>query len=128
MIREIMRACSLCKAEKPISCFIKSRKSPSGLGFVCSECNKSRHVEWYKKNRLEQVLKNKQRRITNRSASRAQLRVQYALDHGTIKALPCFCCGDKAEAHHPNYDAPLDIVWLCRAHHRQAHLLAMEFR
>ncbi len=30
---------------------------------------------------------------------------------------PCYC-GRKGEAHHNDYDKPLDIVWLCRAHHR----------
>ena len=29
-------------------------------------------------------------------------------------------CGKKAEAHHPDYDKPYEIVWLCRHHHRDA--------
>jgi hypothetical protein len=43
----------------------------------------------------------------------------------------CFKCGiektpahdEKPEAHHPDYSAPLDVVWLCSAHHKQAHAL-----
>jgi hypothetical protein len=30
-------------------------------------------------------------------------------------------CNDKPEAHHPDYDQPLSVVWLCCAHHRAAH-------
>lgn len=30
-------------------------------------------------------------------------------------------CAVKPEAHHPDYDRPLDVVWLCRLHHKQAH-------
>ena len=33
-------------------------------------------------------------------------------------------CNRKPQAHHPDYDSPLDVVWLCHAHHKQAHALA----
>lgn len=33
-------------------------------------------------------------------------------------------CNKSPEAHHPDYSQPLSVVWLCRSHHRQAHLLA----
>lgn len=32
-------------------------------------------------------------------------------------------CEAKPEAHHPDYDRPLQVEWLCRVHHRQAHAL-----
>lgn len=32
-------------------------------------------------------------------------------------------CNCKPHAHHPDYSRPLDVVWLCPAHHRQAHAL-----
>lgn len=33
------------------------------------------------------------------------------------------CCA-KPHAHHPDYSAPLAVVWLCPAHHKQAHAIA----
>lgn len=33
------------------------------------------------------------------------------------------CCSTKPQAHHPDYSRPLDVVWLCQAHHKQAHAL-----
>lgn len=33
------------------------------------------------------------------------------------------CC-DKPHGHHPDYERPLDVVWLCPAHHKQAHAIA----
>jgi hypothetical protein len=42
---------------------------------------------------------------------------------GKIAPLPCLVCGEKAEAHHPDYSRPLDVVWLCPSHHREAHAL-----
>lgn len=32
-------------------------------------------------------------------------------------------CSDKPQGHHPDYSRPLDVVWLCPSHHRQAHAL-----
>lgn len=32
-------------------------------------------------------------------------------------------CNLKPEAHHPDYDNPLGVSWLCSAHHKQAHAL-----
>ena len=40
---------------------------------------------------------------------------------GKITPEPCNVCGEKAEAHHPAYDRPLLVVWLCPACHRAAH-------
>ena len=51
--------------------------------------------------------------------------VAYALKMGTLKKLPCQVCGDEnSQAHHPDYDDPLGVVWLCDPHHKQAHQAA----
>lgn len=45
-----------------------------------------------------------------------------ALKRGLIIQEPCQECGDpNSEAHHPDYDRPMDVVWLCRAHHKAEH-------
>lgn len=52
----------------------------------------------------------------------AKLAVKAALKVGRLVKQPCSVCGDpKGQAHHPDYSAPLEVVWLCDAHHRQAH-------
>jgi hypothetical protein len=41
----------------------------------------------------------------------------------------CFICGNaKVEAHHPDYSRPLDVVWLCKKHHTEVHLMANEYQ
>ena len=48
--------------------------------------------------------------------------VRNPLRLGVIERQPCAICGDeKAEAHHPDYDRPLAVTWLCRVHHLAAH-------
>tara|TARA_R110002050_G_C8641724_1_gene489373 strand:+ start:200 stop:556 length:357 start_codon:yes stop_codon:yes gene_type:complete len=41
---------------------------------------------------------------------------------GNISELPCEVCGEvKVVAHHDDYDKPLNVRWLCQAHHKQWH-------
>lgn len=35
------------------------------------------------------------------------------------------CTETKVEGHHPDYDQPLSVVWLCNKHHRECHKIAM---
>lgn len=52
----------------------------------------------------------------------AHLTVRNAMRLGLLERQPCEVCGDpKSEAHHDDYDRPLDVTWLCRAHHRAVH-------
>ena len=55
-------------------------------------------------------------------AKRAGRKLQDAVKKGLVEKLPCWVCGDlDVEGHHPDYSAPLDVVWLCNAHHREVH-------
>lgn len=48
--------------------------------------------------------------------------VAKAVKSGKLKKQPCFICGSEiVEAHHPDYNRPLDVIWLCNKHHREAH-------
>lgn len=51
----------------------------------------------------------------------ARKNLQMAVKRGKVIPLPCFMCGEKAEAHHPDYDRPRDVVWLCSVHHAEVH-------
>lgn len=51
----------------------------------------------------------------------AHLHVENLKRLGILTPEPCEVCGEKAEAHHDDYDRPGDVRWLCRRHHRQVH-------
>lgn len=38
-----------------------------------------------------------------------------------VEKQPCVICGETAEGHHPDYNYPLLIVWLCLHHHGKIH-------
>ena len=40
---------------------------------------------------------------------------------GKIIRQPCKVCGELAQVHHPDYDDPRLVDWLCRAHHLELH-------
>lgn len=45
------------------------------------------------------------------------------IEYGKLKRKPCEICGKKAEAHHKDYNKPLDVKWLCLQHHVDLHNL-----
>jgi len=54
----------------------------------------------------------------------ARRKVATEIEAGRLTREPCVVCGEKqSEAHHDDYDKPLNIVWLCRRHHMDHHLM-----
>ena len=48
--------------------------------------------------------------------------LQSAIRRGLVERQPCAVCGhERVDGHHPDYDRPADVVWLCRKHHKAAH-------
>lgn len=46
-----------------------------------------------------------------------------AIKSGAVSKYPCSVCGNpKSQAHHEDYDKPLDVIWLCRKHHQEKHI------
>lgn len=43
-----------------------------------------------------------------------------AVRRGVVIPQPCYC-GLKGQAHHPDYSKSLEVIWLCRTHHSEAH-------
>jgi len=86
-----------------------------------------------KRYRLKNARKLKARRrkyyAENPHKVRAHILVRQALTYGDLKREECEICKflglpsdrRKTVAHHEDYDRPLDVRWLCHAHHRQLH-------
>lgn len=52
---------------------------------------------------------------------RARQALMSAIRRGRIQRQPCRICGARAEGHHRDYSRPLDVDWLCKAHHQAEH-------
>lgn len=66
---------------------------------------------------------NKKYSENNPKRKAACMAVSNAIRSGLLKPLPCFVCGstEQIEGHHPDYDSPLSVVWLCMPHHKEIH-------
>ena len=86
------------------------------------EERKQKAKEYSKKNR-KRLAKNKYEwRKRNLMKARAHLKVARAVRKGILNKQCCeICSHEKVEAHHPNYNEPLNVVWLCRQHHAEIH-------
>ncbi len=51
-----------------------------------------------------------------------------ALRTGQIIQQPCIICGAISQAHHEDYNKPLEVVWLCNDHHWERHRVLKEKR
>lgn len=67
---------------------------------------------------------NKAYRQRNRQKQKAHNAIAKAVLRGKIFPMPCLVCGqDSVEAHHPDYAAPMSVIWLCEQHHKEVHRL-----
>ena len=151
-----MKTCRGCGATKPLTEFYRHPQMGDGHLNHCKECKKADTRAYNAANREARSAYNKARaqlphRVEQRKAYRkteqgkaARLRhlqkkraakdpgtvardaVQLAILTGRLTKQPCLICGEKAEAHHPAYSMPLDVVWLCHQHHVQVHKEAAE--
>lgn len=80
--------------------------------------NRKYNKEWRKKNGLAAENRWKDK---NPEKTKAHRKVNTLLKYWKIKRGNCFC-GIRGQAHHPDYNFPYRIVWLCSVHHTQHHL------
>lgn len=133
-----MKTCFKCGVEQPLDNFYKHKGMVDGHLGKCKECTKSdtkryrlEKIDYYRaydvarsktperKEHEYQRLKEYRKRYPERK--RAHEVVAYAIKRGELTPQVCMVCGNKAEAHHPDYSHPLDVVWLCKAHHEELH-------
>lgn len=59
----------------------------------------------------------------------AHMAVQVAIKSQKLFKQPCQVCGNpNSEAHHDNYEEPLNVLWLCSKHHAARHVQLREIQ
>ena len=145
------KPCNKCGEVKPLSGFHKNKNAKDGLCHICKECNSAKVLAWQlanpEKKKAKQARYNKSHpeingawyranpgklneacakyRAKNPIKRKVYKKVQRALISGQLKKdVLCKYCGTYGalEAHHCNYDKPLDVQWLCVPCHRQWHV------
>jgi hypothetical protein len=119
-----MKTCTRCGIEKPLSEYQVRAASKDGLTASCKACLRAYDKGRGFHGRIGYAAEYRSKYPYRRSA---QVALNNALRDGRAEAWPVCAmpdCNDHPEAHHTHYDAPLEVVWLCPAHHKQAHAMA----
>lgn len=114
-----MKQCSICKETKDANLFYGRLK-------WCAECHKARtkadqnkragNPDWLEYSRL--------RYQKHRHKYLARARVRLAVNSGRLlKPKQCTACSTETplQAHHEDYNKPLQVVWLCDYCHKLTH-------
>lgn len=134
------KTCFKCNSLKPLSDFYKHSKMQDGHLNKCKTCTKEdvaknrienlETIREYDRNRPNKVERNgyNQRyskeyreRFPNKYA--AHILVNNYLRDGKLTKGVCEVCeSTNTVAHHDDYSKPLEVRWLCQAHHVQWHV------
>lgn len=130
-----MKECFKCKESKPLSEFYKHFAMADGHLNKCKDCNKTdvrknrqsniEHYREYDRRRGNRQKKGytKEYRSKYPNKVRAHRIVRNAISQNKLFKEPCVVCGtdESVVAHHNDYLKPLNVVWMCQAHHVQWH-------
>jgi len=127
-MKEIIKDyCSVCKLKKDYLTRGSNYIRYDGVKIVyslCSECNIAQIKKYREKPKQKQKIQNALYldKKKNKKHHLARWRLHSAIKKGAITRDPCEVCGEvKTEAHHEDYDKPLDVTWLCRRCHCAFH-------
>ncbi len=146
-----MKKCLKCKTKQSVNSFYRHAKMLDGHLNICKTCTKNRIAKYRlenkeKINEYDRNRPNKKQRLENDKIRRrfrpddfdlnrtrrfrtkyplktkAHRITSYAISKGKLIKMPCEICGSKdVQAHHENYEKPLDVMWLCVDHHAELH-------
>lgn len=128
------KECFKCHQLLPLDQFYVHRQMADGHLNKCKACTKS-DVKQHRNDNLEKIRAYdrergnrqtqddvRQYRANNPEKYFTHYMVNDAKRTGKLIPQPCEACGEEpAHAHHDDYTRPLDVRWLCPAHHRQHH-------
>ena len=129
------KICFKCNEEKFLSDFYKHQQMGDGHLNKCKDCTKSdsrkhrndnlRKVRAYDRKRGNRQNKTyvKEYRKKYPNKYKAHSIVNSAVKCKRLFKEPCEVCGstESLHAHHDDYLKPLNVRWLCSAHHKQWH-------
>tara|TARA_Y100001938_G_scaffold130564_1_gene186665 strand:+ start:674 stop:1096 length:423 start_codon:yes stop_codon:yes gene_type:complete len=133
-----MKTCIKCSEEKPLTEYYAHQQMADKHLNVCKDCVKKRVRAYGRTPRGKAVDKKRNQKPKRKAwvrAYSAQKNKKFAKERkcrqvfwnryraGVIKKKPCEVCGteERVEAHHPNYNEPLNVMWLCASHHKEWH-------
>jgi len=144
MNKKITKICTICGSLKSINDFYIAICNKDGHEKMCKECKKKKSKKHYIEVRPHKIAKmraynevyektehgkKKHRERADRMIAKypdkhkARTALTNAVRLGKVVKQNCQICNinENLEAHHFDYSKPLQVVWLCRYHHKVIH-------
>tara|TARA_R110000772_G_scaffold223246_1_gene333738 strand:+ start:61 stop:489 length:429 start_codon:yes stop_codon:yes gene_type:complete len=133
---KLSKECFKCGENKPLSAFYKHKQMKDGHVNKCKTCNLV-DVSEHRLANLEKIREyDRERGARTRSGYCKEYRAKFpnkykahrmvsgAIKSGKLHKEPCVVCGtiENIVGHHNDYLKPLNVVWMCQAHHKQWHV------
>jgi len=130
-----MKECFKCGEAKPLSDYYRHPQMGDGHLSKCKECAKTDSTA-HRNNNLEKIreydrLRGNRQSLEYLKSYRAKYPNKYkatrmvgsAVRDGRLFREPCEECGTEKNVvgHHDDYLKPLNVRWMCQAHHLQWH-------
>jgi hypothetical protein len=129
-----MKKCFKCGVVKPLSEYYKHSQMKDGYLNKCVTCSK-KDAAAHRENNLDRIRAYdrargnrqdsdyvKEYRLLYPNKYKAHTLVGNAIRGKKLFKKPCEVCGEeKTVGHHDDYLEPLNVRWMCQAHHKQWH-------
>ena len=100
----------------------KSCKNKNNRVYLtCNTCNTERCKKYRSENKKNIIKIVKKFEKNNQDKVMAWRILNNAIKSKTITKSPCYCGNIKVDGHHNDYSKPLEVIWLCRLHHKLYH-------
>lgn len=140
------KLCRKCETVKPLTEFHGMKRNSDGKQSHCKQCQVKAKIKlratspiYVLKERIasraRKAIRPSIRTAEQTKANNAAMRKKYpekdkaramlnnAIAAGQVVRGSCQVCGiENAEAHHPDYAKPLEVMWLCQKHHKELHV------
>jgi hypothetical protein len=131
----MMKICSVCLEEKHLEDFYNEKRVNDGKQSKCKKCTLVVNKRWWDRNKEKAKEKDRAWRAKNRDyptkmgrLHRTEVKCRAAVRRAVkskkiIKPESCSVCGNisKLQAHHSNYNEPLNVIWVCITCHVAIH-------
>lgn len=117
-----MQVCLTCGKKKPLEMFENSSRFKNAKELRCNECMSEYRKKYPKREKAKEMARLYKK--NNPKIVESYLIMAKAFRSGKlIRANNCSLCGTlcRTDAHHEDYNKPLEVIFLCRRCHNKLH-------